>query len=45
MPSVDTQGGYRVTRANAVEKPAETQEEAESASPRHRRAARRMDEE
>ena len=45
MPSVDTQGGYRVTRANAVEKPTETQEEAESASPRHRRAARRMDEE
>ena len=45
MPSVDNQGGYRVTRANAVEKPAETQEEAESASPRHRRAARRMDEE
>ena len=45
MPSVDNQGGYRVTRANAVEKPAETQEDVESTSPRHRRASRRMDEE
>ena len=45
MPSVDTQGGYRVTRASTVEKPAEPSEDAESTSPRHRRASRRMDEE
>lgn len=56
MPSVDKQGGYRVTRAASVDainkaaepKPEESgaeKDEPESASPRHRRASRRMDEE
>ena len=49
MPSVDTQGAYRVTRATsaeeqpAVSKPEETPETLEA--PRRRRASRRMDEE
>ncbi|MBR3108768.1 MAG: hypothetical protein IKH30_16530 [Clostridia bacterium] len=55
MPAVDTQGGYRVTRAasEAVEKPAvskpteeaEAKADADDTSRRHRRASRRIDEE
>lgn len=55
MPSVDTQGGYRVTRADPVAEPDRTVQakpvdqagasEEEGASRRHRRASRRMDEE
>ncbi|MBR0408935.1 MAG: hypothetical protein IJI53_12930 [Clostridia bacterium] len=56
MPSVDTQGGYRVTRASAPDdgepRPAvsraeqpEAQAEADVSSRRHRRSARKVDEE
>ncbi len=50
MPSVDNQGGYRVSRANAPaapqhEEPDDSQDKGDDASPRHRRSSRRMDEE
>lgn len=50
MPVVDTQGGYRVTRADTIEAPkpeetAESPEDTDGTSRRHRRASRKVDEE
>ena len=53
MPTVDTQGGYRVTRASnevhekpvVSKQPEEPENAAENASRRHRRASRKVDEE